>query len=76
MNPDELNTLLGAGWNIVSDGPSGIQLQRKKMKGLDKACLILGGVLIFAYGIGLFFILIALIDYFFLTKPETLFVPR
>lgn len=73
-----MNTLqdwLDDGWKVTSDGPNGMQLERKTMKGLDKACLVLG-VLTLIWGIGVFFIIIALIDYFALTKPEVKFIAR
>jgi hypothetical protein len=66
-----------AGWEIMSDGPTGIKFQApKKMKGLDKACLVFGILTFWFYGLGLIFIVIALIDYCLLTKPESIFLNR
>jgi len=60
------------GWKIISDGPSGLQMQApKRMGGLDKVCLAFGILTVVAYGVGLIFIGIALIDYAFLTKQKT-----
>jgi len=66
-----------AGWQITSDGPSGVQvLGPKKMRTLDSICLILGIIGLFAYGLGLFLILIAVIDYAYFTKREQRFLQR
>lgn len=66
-----------AGWEVISDGPTGIQFQGpKKMKGLDKACLVFGFLTFWLYGIGFIFIGLAMLDYWFLTKPETIFLTR
>ena len=65
-----------AGWKVISDGPSGVQLEgTKQMKGLDKACLVLGIITVF-WGIGFLFILLALLDYWLMTKSETRFIAR
>lgn len=73
----ELKGYVDSGWDIVSDGPSGVQLKApRKMKGLDKGCLVVGAVLIVAYGVGLLLIAIALVDYYVLTPRETKFLPR
>lgn len=75
---DQVAALVKQGWRIVSDGPSGVQLEGpKKMKGLDQGAAILGGVLlIVAWPIGLLLIACALLDYWLLTKPETRFIAR
>ncbi|HVU37781.1 MAG TPA: hypothetical protein VHC95_05560 [Opitutales bacterium] len=72
----ELTDYLSKGWKITSDGPTGIQLEGPKlMKGLDKACLVLG-ILTFWFGMGFVFIAVAMLDYWFMTKPEVKFIPR
>lgn len=66
-----------AGWEVVSDGPTGVKFQGpKKMRGLDKACLIFGLLTFWLYGIGLIFIALAMLDYWLLTKPPTIFLNR
>jgi hypothetical protein len=66
-----------AGWEVVSDGPTGIKFKGpKKMRGLDKACLVFGFLTCWLYGIGLIFIGLAMLDYWFLTKPPTIFLNR
>ena len=73
----QLAAHLRAGWQIVSDGPSGVQLQGpKKMAGLDQAALVLGVLTFWIYGIGFIFIAIALIDYLVFTKRPLVFLPR
>jgi len=68
--------LTGKGWKITQDGPSGAQLSGpKKMTKADLFCLILGACTVF-WGIGFLFILIALFDYWVLTKPQTQFISR
>lgn len=76
-NMKSVESLVNEGWKIVSDGPSGTQLEGpKKMKGLDKVCFVFGVLTFWVYGIGFFFMLIAGIDYWFLTKAETKFIAR
>ena len=73
----QVQELLGSGWKITSDGPTGIQFSGpKNMRGLDKACLVFGILTFWIYGIGLFFIFIALLDYWLMTKPEEKFLQR
>jgi hypothetical protein len=68
---------LSNGWKVTSDGPTGVQLEKpKKMRGLDKVCLVFGLVTLCVFGLGLIFILIAVLDYCFFTKPEMRFLPR
>lgn len=65
------------GYQIASDGPTGIQLVKpKKMTLGDKLCLIFGVLTCWIFGIGLFFILIAALDYWFFTKAKTKFIAR
>lgn len=73
----KLQNYVTHGWKVISDGQSGVQLEKpKQMKGLDKACLAFGVLTFWIYGIGFFFILIALIDYWLLTKGESVYLPR
>jgi len=73
----ELRSFVDKGWEIVSDGPSGVQLKAPKaMTGMDKACCVFGFLTLIFWGIGLIFILIAVLDYAFFSKQETKFLPR
>jgi hypothetical protein len=74
---DEVKAHVSKGWKVISDGPSGVQLEGpKKMRGLDKLCLAVGVLTFWIYGIGLFFIAVAMLDYWFMTKPEAKFLAR
>ena len=71
----EMIELLNAGWKITHEGPSGTQLEApKKMRLLDKVCLV-AGILTAFWGIGILLMLIAVLDYAFFTKPETRLFP-
>lgn len=73
---EQLAERIKNGWTVISEGPSGAQLVgEKKMRVLDKACLAFGILTFWIYGIGVFFIIIALIDYWLLTKKPTYFLP-
>lgn len=68
---EQLNDYLAKGYKVISDGPTGIQLEGpKKMTGLVQGALIIGGLLTFVYGIGLIVIAFALIDYAMTRKPS------
>lgn len=72
-----VSELAERGWKITSDGPNGVMLEGpKKMRTLDKLCLAFGILTFWLYGLGFFFIVAAMIDFHFLTKPETKFIPR
>lgn len=73
----ELNQLLGSGWKIVSDGPSGVQLEGpKKMRTLDQLCFAGGVVLCFLIApLGILLVLVAIVDYAAFTKPPRQFIP-
>ena len=75
---EALREKLKAGWTVKSDGPSGVQLEApKKMKSLDKGAAVLGAALVvFVPPLGGLLIVAAVVDYAFLTKPETMFVAR
>jgi hypothetical protein len=70
-------------WEVISDGPSGVQLRApRKLKTLDVLSFVLGlasfalGFLTpMAYGIGLILVVLALLDYFVLSKREIKFFP-
>ena len=69
--------LVSQRWEVISDGPSGVQLRApKKIKLIDLICLIIGFLTIVFYGLGLILIGLGLIDYFVFTKVETKFLPR
>lgn len=76
--PTGLDELISAGWHIIADGPSGVQLAApKKMRGLDQACAVIGVIcLFFSWPLGLFLFVLAGFDYAFFTKPATKFLPR
>jgi hypothetical protein len=72
-----LQQALQQGWIVVSDGPSGAQLSKKKtMRGADKVCLVLGIFGLLLYGLGIILIAIAVLDYAFFTKEQTAFLSR
>ncbi len=75
---DQVAALTKAGWKIISDGQSGVQLEGpKKMKGLDVAAAVLGAALLLvAWPIGLVLIVVAVLDYLIFTKAETKFISR
>ena len=66
-----------AGWEILSDGPAGVQMRApKQMRALDKGAFAVGFILLFlAWPIGVILMLAAGIDYAMM-KPETRFFPR
>ena len=71
-------------WEVISDGPSGVQLRApKKLRkfdwlalGLGLLCFGLGFLTVLAYGFGLILVALGLLDYFVLTKAQTVFLPR
>lgn len=72
--PGALKHLVNDGWEVVSEGPSGAQLKKpKKMKTQTKVAMLVGAVLVFAWGIGVLVILFALIDYA-MQKDESYFL--
>jgi hypothetical protein len=74
----QISDLVSRRWEVISDGPSGVQLRApKKLKLIDLICLIVGvPALILFHWIGLVPIALGLIDYFVFTKVETKFLPR
>lgn len=73
----QISAYVAQRWEVISDGPSGVQLRApKKMKMIDLICLILGLPMVFFWGLGLILIGLGLIDYFVFTKSETKFLPR
>jgi hypothetical protein len=67
---------ISKGWTVVSEGATGVQLQEPKtMGGVTITCLILGLILLAAYGAGLILIICALIGHGF-KKPKTEFIAR
>ncbi len=72
-----LEYLIAQGWEMKSEGPSGAQLVgEKKMRTLDRICLWLGILTVVFYGVGLIFIIIAMIDYAFFTERAKYFLPN
>jgi len=76
--------LVAKKWEVISDGPSGVQLRApKKLRkfdwlalGLGLLCFGLGFLTVLAYGFGLILVALGLLDYFVLTKAQTVFLPR
>lgn len=72
----KLKDYLQRGYKVLSDGPSGIQLEGPKvMRTQTKVAMLIGAVLVLAYGIGLIVILFALIDHA-MAKPPAVFLSR
>jgi hypothetical protein len=72
----DLPRYLATGWRVVSDGPSGVQIEGPKvMATKDKWCLWIG-ILTSWLGVGLLLILVALVDYYALTKAPQKFLRR
>lgn len=73
----QIADLVALNWEVISDGPTGVQLRApKKIKVIDLLCFIVGLPMIIFYGLGLILIGLGLIDYYVLTKAETKFLPR
>lgn len=73
----QLAAYLKQGYKIVSDGQSGVQLEKKEMRFLDKCALVFGAVLIiFFWPAAILAFIVVLIDYYLLTKPKTVFLGR
>lgn len=75
---DVLQKLTAAGWEVVTDGPSGAQLRgKKKMAKNDVGAAVLGaGLMLFSPALGAFLIIIAVLDFLLLTKPPMHFLSR
>ena len=72
-----LEFMIAQGWELKSEGPSGAQLVgAKKMRTLDRICLWLGILTVVFYGVGLIFIIIAMIDYAFFTVRAKYYLPN
>lgn len=69
-----LRELLTDGWTVQSEGPSGAQLVGHKRARLQtKVAIVVGAVLLLAWGIGLIVLIFAFVDYS-MTKPQTHFL--
>ena len=76
--------LVARHWEVISDGPSGVQLRApRKLRLLQLLGIVLGlasfalGTLTpMAYGFGLILIGLALLDYYVFTKRETKFLAQ
>jgi len=72
-----LQGLTSTGWVVVSEGPSGVQVRRPRvMRASTKFFFVIGIVGLLAYGLGIIMIILALMDYYVLTKEETYFLNR
>ncbi len=73
----QIAELVRENWEVISDGPTGVQLRApKRLKVIDLICFIVGLPMIVFYGLGLILLGLGLIDYFILTKQETRFLAR
>lgn len=81
----EIRIWLDRGWKIIPSKRRGIVLSGEKhMRGLTKLLLILGILLLAAFffhqpligAVGVLFVIGAVLDYRFNTKPETKFFPE
>jgi hypothetical protein len=73
----EIAKWVDARWEVVSDGPTGVQLRGpRKLKVIDLICFIVGLPAIVFWGLGLILIGLGLIDHFVLTQRATKFLPR
>ena len=64
------------GWQVVSDGPSGVQLVgKKRLKTQTKIAYAVGFLTVPVYGVGLVILTAAFIDQL-MTKPPTIFLSR
>ena len=73
----QIAKLISQRWEVISDGPTGVQLRApRKMKKLDLLCIVLGLPMVFFYGLGLILIGLGLLDYFLFTESEMKFLPR
>lgn len=71
-----LRELLTDGWTVQSEGPSGAQLVGHKRARLQtKVAIVVGAVLLLAWGIGLIVLIFAFVDYA-MTKPRAYFLDR
>lgn len=74
---EQIAELVHANWEVISDGPTGVQLRApKRLKVIDLVCFIIGLPMIYFWGLGLILIGLGLIDHFVLTKQETRFLAR
>lgn len=72
-----LRQITTRGWIMVAEGPSGAQLREpKKMTGQNKACLVLGALLLIVWGVGLLLILLVVIQHYMLQKERNHFLSR
>ena len=75
---EAIRGLSAAGWRVLSDGPTGVQMEApKKMRTGDKVVMSLAIFLLFVWApIGVLILLVGVNNYAFFTKPETKFFPR
>ena len=72
-----LTSLTNDKWTLVTEGVSGAQLKRPRvMLTQTKVVLAIGVVGLFAFGIGLLFILVGLLDYYVGQKELSHFLSR
>lgn len=73
-----IQALTQKGWRVVSDGPTGVQMEApKEMDIKDRVIAALGAVMILLFWpLGVLLITVALLDYAVFTKPRQKFFPR
>jgi hypothetical protein len=74
---NEVSKLLGEGWEIVSKTEHGTQMKRaKRMRIQGKVCMGIGTfcALVFDLILGGVLIVVPLLDYWFFTKDQTVFI--
>jgi hypothetical protein len=77
----ELKRLIADGWTVLSEGPSGAQLQKKKRFSKQSIGAIAAGLLfilifgVWGFVLGFVFVLAGVLDYL-IAKPSTLYLSR
>jgi hypothetical protein len=72
----ELKAAVSDGWIMLSEGPSGAQMELPKtMRTQTKVGLVAGFLLLFVYGVGVIVLIAAVIDYA-IQKKNTRFISR
>jgi hypothetical protein len=73
LNP-QIEELISNGWRVTSDGPTGTQLEApKRIRTSELVAIFVGVVLLPFFGLGLFIIGAAVVDYV-RRKPATKFI--
>jgi hypothetical protein len=76
---DGVKLLVSKGWRVVSDGPTGVQMEKPKRPRMSARILFVAGAVVFLvvnWMVGAVILVAAIVDYAVLTKPESRFFPR